>query len=135
MKSVASFGIDVKPRPALRANAAFSGLSGVTLVVASGPASAVLGTSAPWLLVGIGVGLIGYAAWLLAVAGRDPVPRGEVRLAIAADLAWVVGSVSLVAWGPLAPRGEALVGVVAAVVLGFALLQANAIRRSDRGAG
>lgn len=116
-------------RTALRANAAFSGLSGVALVVASGPIASMLGVESSWILVGVGVGLVGYAAQLLVTARRDPVDPGEVKLAIGADLAWVAGSMALVAWGPLAPTGEAVVVAVAAVVLGFALLQAHGIRR------
>jgi len=117
-------------RTALVANAAFSALSGMALVVASRPLASLLGVDATWILLVIGVGLVGYAAWLLVIARREPTDPREVKAAIGADLAWVAGSTLLVAWGPLARRGEMLVGVVAVVVLGFALLQANAIRRS-----
>lgn len=122
-------------RTALRANAAFSGLSGVALVVASGPIASLLGVEARWVLVVLGVGLVSYTVQLLVTARRDPVDPGEVKVAIGADLAWVAGSAALVTWGPLTPVGEGLVVAVAVVVLAFAILQANGIRRSDRSAG
>lgn len=122
-------------RAALLANAAFSGVSGVALAVVARPIASLLGVDAAWVLVAIGVGLVGFAAQLVATARATPIDPDRVKLVIGADLAWVVASAALVAWGPLAPAGEALVVAVAAVVLGFAVLQASAIRRPDRGSG
>ena len=118
-------------RRALRGNALFSALSGLTLLVAAGPLAPVLGVPGLALRV-VGAVLLPFAVGLWLNARRATVVRAEAWLAVALDLAWVGGSVALIGaelW-PLETAGVVAVIAVAAVVLGFAGLQALGLVRA-----
>lgn len=118
---------------ALAANAAFSGLSGLILVVAADPVSGWIGLEGGGWLQAIGIGLLLFAAGLvLLVRGRDR-PRGRVAAVTAADLGWVAGSVVLLVGFPdlLTPAGEWAVGAVAVAVAGLATAQILGLRRRE----
>lgn len=119
--------IDV--RAALRANAAFSGVSGLALLFAAPALAAILGPVGPLTLRGIGIGLLLFSVSLVRLAGREPVPAREVRGVVVADVAWVVGSAALIATPWLRPAGDLLVGAVGLVVAAFAALQWTGLRR------
>jgi hypothetical protein len=122
-------------RSVLRGNAAFSSVCGVVALAAPGRLAASLGVpGATWLLVALGVGLLAFAAAVLALAARRPIPLAGARAVIAADLAWIAATVPLVLWGPLAPAGVAIAIAVAVVVAGFAEGQALGVRRARRAA-
>jgi len=120
-------------RLALRANAAFSTVSGLVLAVTA----PLLG---PWLgipplgLAVVGLGLLPFAWLLFRNAVRTPIHEPEARLAVGADIAWVMGSVALVAFDPLglALAGRVAVIVIALCVADFALLQALGLGRLRR---
>jgi hypothetical protein len=65
---------------------------------------------------------------------RTPIHEPEARLAVGADIAWVVGSVALVAFDPLGLTlaGRVAVIVIALCVADFALLQALGLGRLRR---
>lgn len=119
----------------LAANAVFSGASGALLAAASGPVAAFLGwtnSSAPPVLLGIGVALLAFAA-VLVLTARVPRPNETVvRTIVALDVAWVLGSGMLLVLG-LAPsgRGAAIIGGVAAVVALLAVGQAVGLARAS----
>ena len=120
-------------RRALRGNAVFSTLSAGVLVAGS----SVLG---PWLgiptlaLVVVGLGLLPFALFLERNVRRSEVDPGEARLAVAGDVAWVVGSVALLLFDPigLTTAGQVAVIAVALVVADFAVLQAIGLGRLRR---
>jgi hypothetical protein len=120
-------------RLALRANAGFSTVSGLVLAVAA----PVLG---PWLgipplgLAVVGLGLLPFAWLLFRNAARTPINEAEARLAVGADVAWVLGSVALVAVDPLGLTlaGRVAVVAIALCVADFALLQALGLGRLRR---
>ena len=115
-------------RLALRANAAFSSLCALLFVFASNAISAWTGAPAP-LLVALALGLLGFAALLVTTSRRrDPARmRSEARIHCAADLAWVVGSVPVIALGWLTPAGSAALAGVSAVVFALAVAQWHGI--------
>jgi hypothetical protein len=80
--------------------------------------------SAGWLDV-IAVGLLAYAAALLAAAARRHVDRPTLLAFTAVDVLWVVGSAALLllGWGSLSPLARLLVIGVALAVEVFATLQ------------
>lgn len=116
---------------ALAANAAFSGISGLGLLVAAEPAGGWLGVSETWILRLLGAGLIGFGAGLLLLARSGRPPRGLVLAASASDFAWVVGSaVLLLAFpGHLTAAGAGAVGAVALVVGALGSAQLVGLRR------
>jgi len=119
---------------ALRANAAFSATTGTVLVVASVPASSWLGIET-WVSIGLGLGLIGFAA-LLVVLARDPHPA-LVRAVILADAAWVVGAVIVIAVFPdlMSTAGLWALGIVSVIVVDIAVAQYVGLRRVERHLG
>lgn len=121
-------------RRALQANALFSGLSGVALILAAGWLSGHLGLQRTWILPVLGVGLIGFAGSLLPIARAEPIDRVAATGASVADGLWVMGSLVLGWWDPLGMTavGLWLVIGVAGIVLLFALAQAWGLARSRR---
>jgi len=115
---------------ALRANAAFSAATGSILVVASVPVSSWLGI-ATWISIGLGLGLIGFAAILVMLA-RDPQPA-LVRAVIGADAAWVIGAVIVISVFPdlMSTSGLWALGLVSVVVADIAVAQYVGLRRLD----
>jgi hypothetical protein len=122
-------------RGVLRGNAAFSTACGAAALAAPGRLAAALGVpEAGWLLAALGVGLLAFAAAVLALAARRPIPLAGARTVIAADLAWIAGTIPLVLWGPLSTAGVWIAIAVAALVAGFAEAQALGVRRARRAA-
>jgi hypothetical protein len=119
-------------RAALRGNAVFSSLSGIVLLAAAIPLRDELGLGSgwEWLLRGLGLGLLGYAAWLLVVARASGRALREAGIAAAAgDVVWVAGSIVVLALVDMPSTGQALVGVTAGIVGLFAIWQAIGVAR------
>lgn len=113
-------------RVAMTENALFSGASGVALAAGSPWLSGWLGAPT-WVLVAVGLGLVGWAAELRRTAGT--VVGG--RTAVAGDLGWVVGTAVLLLGWPdaMTNAGRIAAEVVAIAVAGFAAWQAVGLRR------
>lgn len=110
-------------RAALRANVAFSLLSGLLLLF-SGGMVARWGLGPWWLASVVGFSLLPFAAIVARVAVLPAIGlRNPARLVVAADLAWVVASIVLLAVVDLPGSGATLVTVVAGVVAVMAVWQ------------
>ena len=116
-------------RDSLRANAAFSLVSGATFVAASEPLSRFFGLPEAAALSGLGANLLVFAALLLLLAGARAIRLWLAALVVAADVAWVAGSAALILAGPLSTGGNGAAAAIACAVLVFALLQYAGIRR------
>jgi hypothetical protein len=118
----------------MQADAAVSGASGFLLTLLPGPLSALIGLAEPDYLLVVGIGLIGYAAWLLFSARRPEVNLWAGRTVILLNVLWVAGSAALLlaAPGMFNSLGQWLVGLVALVVADFALVQYIGLRRAGR---
>lgn len=115
-------------RRVLLADALASGATG--LLAAAVPLSALLGLP-DGLLRGAGLLLLPYAALVAWLALRAaPPPRWAVWCVVTVNALWAADSVILLLSGHVAPTalGTAFVLFQAAVVAGFALLQAMALR-------
>jgi ribosome-associated toxin RatA of RatAB toxin-antitoxin module len=112
-------------RFALGANALFSFVSGLLMLVRPSLVGGWLGIDAPRLLQIIGFGLLIFAAELVYQAARPRMLTWRALLASAADFLWVIGSVVLlVFWSQLfSPGGGALVAAVAGIVFLFGVAQ------------
>lgn len=116
-------------RRALVADAAASGATGVLLLLGSTFLDALLGLPEELMQVA-GLSLLPFAALVAYLATRARVPRGAARAVIAINAAWTAGSVLLLLSGWIAPTGLGVAFVVAqaAVVAGFAAMQARFLR-------
>ena len=116
-------------RRSLRLDAAASGVCGVILVVGAGPIARLFGFAPPALAFAVGAGLLVFAAALLWNAGRPRVSRTEAIVTVVLNAAWVLGSLVLIADGPLTLLGNLAVAAVAAAVALFAVLETVGLRR------
>lgn len=108
-------------RTTLKQNAAFSGISGLFLLLVPDIAGQLLGIIAPLAFQAVGIGLLIFSADLLHQSTRDQIAGWRVLYASAGDLIWVLGSlVGVTFWGAhLTPEGIFTIIAVAAVVLYF----------------
>ena len=115
----------------LQANAVFSAVSGLAMVLGSQALAAFMGITAPLVLVAVGVLLMIYAADLWYISTRETLDHRWLMLAIGLDLAWVIGSAVLLfsGWLPLTTAGKWTIAIVADIVLVFAGVQYYALRK------
>lgn len=121
-------------RNSLRANCAFSTLSGLSFLFGAAAIAAAIGLGEARILLGLGVGLLGFAGYLAFVSSRPTLDLSVAMQIIAADLAWVVGTVPVVLLDVLNRSGVIAAIVIANVVLLLALLQYLGVRRIRGGA-
>ena len=116
-------------RPLLWLDAVTCIAFGLLIAIAAGPLSELLGLPVP-LLREAGILLFPFALFVLWVAMRTDPARGT-RAIIAANVAWVLASLALLAgpWVEPTAIGTAFVAVQAAAVAGIAILEAHALRR------
>ena len=119
-------------RKALIGNALFSTLSGLTILFAPGWVLRILGLSKDVSLPILGLGLLVFAATLVINARRQQVKTSDAWMAVLMDVAWVLGSYVLIFIVPFSAEGKWVVGLVAELVLGFAVLQIVGIRRIQK---
>lgn len=135
MTTINSTQITVAPdqflRRVLQANMVFSGLSGLFLAVDAGPLSRWLGIPAAWIVVVIGVGLLGFAWQLFQTAKQSSLNLRQANAIFWLDVAWVVGSALLLftGWVSFTTAGWWTVLLVADAVTLFAILEYVGIRR------
>ncbi|MBY0318789.1 MAG: hypothetical protein K2X72_08715 [Reyranella sp.] len=125
-------------RRTLWGNAVFSVVSGAVLAAFAGPFAriaahepvSVLGLDLAIVFELLGVGVIAFGALCAWVASRETLPLAWARVIFAADLAWVVASVLVLAvpatWSM---AGFVGIGVVALIVADFAIMEYLGLRR------
>jgi hypothetical protein len=116
-------------KKALIGNAVFSVVSGVVILFANRWLVRFLGLPENISLAILGVSLIGYAALLWLNVSRPKIRISDAWVAVIMDAVWVVGSYALILAVPFSVRGKWLVCLVAELVLAFAILQWQGIRR------
>lgn len=125
-------------RRTLWGNAAFSVISGAALAVFAGPFAraatdapvSVLGLDLAILFELLGVGVVAFGALCAWIASRPELPQGWARLILAADIAWVAGSVLVLALpASWTTAGIAGIVVLAAVVADLAILEYLGLRK------
>lgn len=113
----------------LLANALFSDLCGFILLLGASTIAPLIGFNSPIILAVIGLGLMGYGAWLFLNARRAVPSLAQAQIAVAADVAWVIGAAVVILLGVLNTTGNWILAGVTDVVLCFAILQWVGIRR------
>ena len=121
---------DTLLRSALRANAAFSGISGITALAAAGALTTALGIRDAAVLPVQGVSLVFFSGVLLWLATRNAIKPAFALAVVVMDLLWIVTTaVPLLLSGWLTATGTQVVIVLAGIVLSFAALQYVGVRR------
>jgi hypothetical protein len=116
-------------RYALLGNASFSTITGLLIIVAHDWIGHLLGIAGRVGLVGLGIGLLVFAATLLINARRPELKLTDAWAVVLMDLVWVAGSYILVLVAPFTAEGRWVIAVVADLVLVFAVLQWVGIHR------
>ncbi len=110
-------------------NALFSGLTGLVLIVGAAGLDSWLGISA-WLLVGLGIGLLVYAADLVWWSRSERWLVTGGRMAVLADTGWAVAAAALIAFtAVLTTQGELALAAVSLIVAAFGAAQWQGLRR------
>lgn len=126
---------DALLRRALAGNALFSAVSGVALILGSGPIGDFTGLTPAWLPAAIGGGVLAWALAVARLARSDELRPGPVGMVIAGDLTWVVTSYAILAVG--APEfttgGAWAVAILAEIVALFGIVQYLGLRRLRAG--
>ncbi|MFQ5699811.1 MAG: hypothetical protein ACE5IL_16225 [Myxococcota bacterium] len=121
-------------RGALRANALFSGVSGVCALIAAAPLAEHLGVAPPVRVSSTGLDLVGFAGLLALVASRPRISPAWVTAILAADGLWVLGSAVLIPLGVFSLQGRWIIAILAEIVAALAILQYAGLRRMRRAA-
>jgi hypothetical protein len=125
-------------RRTLWGNAVFSIVSGAVLAAFAQPFAdvaahapiAVMGLDLAFVFELLGLGVVGFGALCAWVASREMLPEGWARVIFAADLAWVAGSVLVLALpASWTTAGIAGIAVVALIVADIAVLEYLGLRR------
>jgi len=120
-------------KKALAGNAAFSVLSGVTILLADRWLVDFLGIPETVSLAVLGISLIVYAGLLWLCARRPKIRITDAWIAVIMDAVWVAGSYVLIFVVPFSASGRWTIALVAELVLAFAILQWLGIRRVRSG--
>ena len=118
---------------ALLGNAAFSGLSGLFMVLAATPISEFFGLSNQLILTIVGIVLLLYMPFLFWLANQTPVPTWMAWVVIELDVLWVISSLILIfsSLVPLTTGGKWAIAITADIVTVFAILQYIGLRRQQ----
>jgi hypothetical protein len=116
-------------RRALLTNAGFSLLAAVIIAGWQHQLARLLGIPPRFNPISLAFALALFAIWLLVCAVRKQIKLLDARLALGMDLAWVIASFPVVALTGLTRPGKLVVGIVATIVLCFAVSQWIGIRR------
>lgn len=120
-----------KLRWVLKGNAAFSLISGTTIIIAYKSLAEFMEVTSPNTLLFVGIGLVLFSATVFQAGLRKSISRKQVNSIIIQDWAWVAGSaliIGLQAWG-LSTTGYWLIAGVALLVADFAIFQMRFLKR------
>jgi len=121
--------INFSLRKVLRSNAAFSGFSGLSLSLFPYSIAHWMGATFPDILRYIGIGLVLFSLALWIVSSQKTISKKATRFIILQDWLWVLVSLLILVfqWFGLETSAYSLIGGVAIVVGGFAVLQGRKI--------
>lgn len=111
--------------------------AGIAFLAFSGLVADLLGPAFPGSVVmGLGTFLFGWGAFHLALSSQVTPSVAGVRIAIAGDALWVLGSIGVlvVDWNGLTTTGAALIGVLAIAVADIMLLKMKGLGDERRAA-
>lgn len=125
--------VETRLRLVLRINAANSIVCGALMAAAPETVDDVLDTGRPGWIRLVGLGLVGFAAFVVWLSMTSPkMLKALVPHVVLGDLGWVVGSIVTVLLGWYSGGGNVAVLAMAAAVDVFATLQWLSWRRLSR---
>ena len=107
-------------------------ISGALILAINRPLVEFLGLPSNASLTPLGIGLLGYAGWLLWNAKREKIRIVDAWIAVILDMVWVVGSYALLFAVKFSGGGKWAVVLVAELVFLFAVMQWLGLRRVSR---
>lgn len=119
-------------KTALIGNATFSTLSAAIFLLFTQDVAALIGLkSMPELVIAVGVGLLGFMAYIVLTISKLPDAVPMTKSIILGDWGWVLASVIVLAVFANAIPGPGLFAIafVAAIVAGFALWQTRGLKK------
>jgi len=116
-------------RRSLMADAIVCGATGLALLAAPAAVASAIGLTAPAMLAAMGVALAGYGLALARIARGATLRRGEAIVPIVLNVAWLVGTVAVIAAGWLNGHGNRILLLVGDVVVALTVLEAIGLRR------
>ncbi len=116
-------------KSSLLANASFSILTGLTLLLLNGKMIALFGLSSGTVFFILGAGLLLFAA-TVGIEAQKMRPA-KVKFIIVQDALWVIASLAILLTKPFAitSTGYTLIGVVAFIVLLFGIGQSYGLKQ------
>lgn len=122
-------------RKVLLVNTELSVVTGLAGLIFGGPVADALGVDQVWLVRLLGAGLLGFAAAVFFVArSSQPTLQRWSRDISQGDIAWVLGTVVVIALGWLSTTGVIIMAVTSAAVLALGITQLNQRRKMIEGA-
>lgn len=119
-------------RTIMRANAAFSTITGIVGLLAGGPVAEFLEVDQVWFIRLLGAGLLGFAGFTFTISRSGwSVLRTWSQIISFNDLGWVAGTILVIAMDWLSTKGAIVMGLIAIGVLDFGLLQLRARSRAN----
>ncbi len=122
---------EIKLRWVLKANAAFSLVSGVTLILVHSVIAELMDVRSPEVLLYVGIGLVLFSATVFQAGLRKDISVKQVQSIIVQDWVWVAGSAVIIgvqAW-ELSHLGYWMIAGVALLVADFAIFQMRFLKR------
>jgi hypothetical protein len=117
-------------RNSLLGNAVFSTVTGLIFALGAAPMASFLGLEQSILVRVVGLGLLGFAGFIVFVATRPEIDSRAAVSIVIGDLCWVVGTVPLAMMDVLSDNGLIAAIAIADIVLLFAGLQYYGVRRA-----
>ena len=121
-------------RNVLRANAIFSTVSGVFVILFAKSVAQLIALENPLLLIALGIDLLPFAFFVYKVSAMETLNSKWVWVIIEMDILWVVSSVVLLFSNivPFTTAGMWMIGLLAEVVAIFAVLEYVGLRKAQR---
>ena len=121
-------------RVALKANAVFSGLCGLALMIAPQSWAELIGLPWPWVFGALGIGLACFAVLACYAVAQVLARRAIITGIIGADVLWVAASpiAMLTGAGTLTVPGQGLIAFVAVIVAALAAAQWIGLQAATR---
>ncbi|SHK27275.1 hypothetical protein SAMN04488007_2590 [Maribacter aquivivus] len=119
-----------KLQNALKANAIFSSISGILLIIFNSKIAALFGTDNTTIFWVVGLVLLYFTITIWYETKKQR--RLAVQWIIIQDILWVAASLMMILLNPfdITPTGNLIIGIIAAIVLFMAINQTKALNQN-----